>query len=104
MTKKLNISEDDLLAIEKKLTKLRQKEIKAYTFYHKNPIKLLFIDLVEGIFKGIGFVIGGTLIISIIALLLTKYFSALPIVGDYFNQAGEILQTQSSIEKVDLGN
>lgn len=103
MAKKEIISEDFLLAIEKKLLKLREKEIKAYSFYYKNPFRILFVDLLEGVFKGIGFVIGGTVIIAITALVLTNYFSEIPVVGDYFKDLGEILEkdTLNSIRTID---
>ena len=96
------ISEEDLLLLEKKLIKHRSKQLKAYSLFIKNPFKLLFMDLLEGITKGIGFVIGGTVIVAILAILLTKYFSEIPVVGDYFNQVGKWLELEQSIQSINL--
>jgi hypothetical protein len=96
-----NLSDEDLLAIEKKLLKLRTKELKVYSFYHNRPFKLLFVNLMEGIAKGIGFVIGGTVIVAITALILTKYFSEIPVVGEYFNQVGQWLETNQEAQNTD---
>lgn len=95
------ITEEDLIALEKKLIKLRSKELKNYQF-NKNPFKVFAIDFLEGMFKGVGFFIGGTVIIAILAILLTKYFAEIPVVGDYFNQVGKWLQIESQNESINL--
>jgi hypothetical protein len=93
---KLKISEQDLLTIEKKLIKFRAKELKAFAIYSKNPMKIFLIDFFEGVLKGAGFVVGGTLVIAITVILLTKLFSEIPFLGTYFKAAGEILENRNT--------
>lgn len=100
--KEKDINDDLLFSIEKKLLKLRTKEIRAYQFYKKNPLKFLFIDFVEGTMKGIGFFFGGTVVVAIITIIVTRYFVSIPYIGEYFDQLGKILETQSQIELINI--
>lgn len=99
---KKDINDDLLFSIEKKLLKLRTKEIRAYQFYKRNPIKFLFIDFIEGTMKGIGFFFGGTIIVALLTILITRYFISIPYIGEYFEQIAEILEHQSQTEVINI--
>jgi hypothetical protein len=98
---KNDISDDLLIFIEKKLLKLRAKELRAYQFYKKNPLKFLAIDFLEGTMKGIGFFFGATVVVALITILVTKYFVSIPYIGEYFESLGKILQSEQ-IEMINL--
>lgn len=53
--------------------------------------RLMWRSFVAGIFTGLGGVIGATIGVAILATLLIK-FGNLPIIGDYFETAGQRIQ------------
>lgn len=58
-----------------------------------NRKKLLFTNLVSGIFRGIGIGIGVTIITAILVLILRKLVTLnIPIIGEYISDIIEIVQ------------
>ena len=55
--------------------------------------KLLLVNLISGIFRGIGIGIGVTLITAILILILRKIVTLnIPVIGDYIADIVEIVQ------------
>lgn len=52
-------------------------------------------SLINGIFSGIGFVIGSTIIIAVVALLL-RPFITLPVIGDLINDIIEVVESRQA--------
>lgn len=62
-------------------------------------------SLINGIFNGIGFVVGSTLIIALVALVL-RPFITVPVIGDMINDIIEVVesrrpQTDNDADKVE---
>lgn len=100
----IKLSDDDLVKIEKKLIKFRKKELNAYIFYSKNTYKLLIVDFLEGVFKGLGFFFGATVIITLTIYITTKYLSNIPVIGKTFQNLGFWLEQQQNTGLEDFKN
>lgn len=51
--------------------------------FHKSRVKVYWFNLVRGIFFGVGYVIGGTLVIALLAWLLSLFTDIPGGIGDF---------------------
>ena len=62
-------------------------------------------SLINGIFNGVGFVIGSTVVIALVALVL-RPFITVPVIGDMINDIIEVVESRrpqpdNDVEKVE---
>ena len=71
-------------------------EYRDFINYLHSPKRLMLTNLLAGIFRGIGGVIGATLVVAILFYLL-NIFVDFPLIGQYFQDLKDILDraTQS---------
>jgi len=70
---------------ETKITKgeLRTSEaLKQFIRYSSSPWRIVWTNFVAGIFRGLGTIIGASLVIALLIWVL-KIFSGMPLVGEY---------------------
>ena len=60
--------------------------------YLASPRKIIFWNLIAGIFRGLGVVIGMTVVVAILVWFLTKMVD-FPLIGDYFGKILELIDT-----------
>lgn len=82
--------------IYKKLEEINDKvdkiSLAEYTEMIKNPRKMMFINLISGIAKGIGITIGATLFSSLIVFLLIKIGELnIPLVGEFLAEIIKVI-------------
>lgn len=75
MEKKKNITEQHI----KKDTTLQE-----YCAYLAKPGRVFWINFIAGTARGLGFLVGATLIIIVAAFFLEKVLSSIPVVGNFF--------------------
>jgi hypothetical protein len=78
--------------IEKKLYKLRERELELFTMYFEKPWKIFFINFFAGTAKGLGFFLGAAIVIAILTYFLGQFLSGVPYLGDFFQNASEWLK------------
>ena len=79
--------------IEKKLYKLRERELELFTTYFEKPWKIFFINFFAGTAKGLGFFLGAAIVIAILTYFLSQFLSEVPYFGDFFENASEWLKS-----------
>jgi VIT1/CCC1 family predicted Fe2+/Mn2+ transporter len=74
-----------LLQIE---TKIGKAAIQEYVNYLHSPSRIFWANLLAGLARGIGFVLGGTVLVALLAFLLIK-LTAIPVIGEWFRWMAE---------------
>ncbi len=57
-------------------------ELEEYLLYLRSPLRMIWINLVAGIFRGLGAVIGASVVVAVLLWLLSLTLS-FPLVGQY---------------------
>jgi len=78
----------------KKTTK--HKEYEDFVNYLHTPKRLIVSNLLAGIFRGIGGVIGATFVVAILVYLL-NIFVDFPLIGEYFQDIKDILDRATQV-------
>ncbi|NPV43126.1 MAG: hypothetical protein HPY70_03955 [Firmicutes bacterium] len=94
--------EDDLSTLKKLLIKIEEFSIKIekmriaeYVSLMEDPIKILYINFLAGIARGIGMAIGFTLLGAVVIYILQKIVILnLPLLGDFIADIVKIVQNQ----------
>jgi len=60
--------------------------------YLHSPWRILWSNLLAGIFRGLGFMIGATVVLAILIYILVQVLGSLPWVGEWFAEVGEFLK------------
>ncbi len=78
---------------------LDRANIAAYVYLLNKPKRLIILNLISGIARGIGIAIGFTLFAATIIYFLQKLGALnLPIIGDYIAEIVKIVQAQLHVE------
>lgn len=64
------------------------QNLKEFIRYSSSPWRIIWSNFVAGIFRGLGAVIGASLVIALIIWILAL-FADLPLIGEYANQVKE---------------
>lgn len=83
--------------MESLAVRMENSQIADYVELLKRPRKIIFSNLIGGIARGVGFVIGFTIFTSILLYIL-QYLGALnlPVIGDFIADIVKIVQAQLS--------
>lgn len=85
----MNIAREDFNRLENVLSELSKQKF----FYFYNSIwRILFVSLLKGLASGLGFVIGATLLVSLLTFALSQ-IEFIPIIGDFVSKV--IVQIRS---------
>ena len=87
--KKTNPNNDTLNKIEKEIEILNKKK---FFVLYESIWKLIFFHLVKGLALGLGWVIGATILVSLLTFMLSK-FEFIPIIGELISKI--IMEIQS---------
>lgn len=72
---------------------LERTKIGEYIWLLNNPKRLIFLNFLSGIFRGIGLAVGFTLLGALLIYLLTRNFLLnLPLIGSFFGELVWIIQ------------
>lgn len=63
--------------------------------FNRSRVKVYKMNFVRGIFFGAGSVIGGTVIIALLAWLLSMLGHIIPPLGHFFDNIGHLLQSRN---------
>ncbi len=88
MINKLRNKKKTIKPKEPKLSRgeLRTSEaLKQFIRYSSSPWRIIWTNFVAGVFRGLGTIIGASLVIALLIWVL-KIFSGMPLVGEYANK------------------
>jgi len=81
--------------LEKLATYMEKMKLAEYVDLLHDTKRLLYVNFIAGVARGVGMAIGFTLLGALVIYLLTRTFVAhLPVVGGIIAQIVEIVQTQ----------
>lgn len=66
------------------LEKLKRVELQEFTNYLHSPWRIFWANFLAGTARGLGFLIGAALIITVVGFLITKILGNIPLVGEFF--------------------
>jgi hypothetical protein len=77
-------TEREVRKMDRILEKLKRVELQEFTNYLHSPWRIFWANFLAGTARGLGFLIGAALILTIVGLLITKILGNIPIVGEFF--------------------
>lgn len=72
--------------------KLSHGGLDEFVAYLRSPWRIIWANLLAGIFRGLGFVLGATVVLAIATTVLVNWLGSLPWVGDFFREMGSFVQ------------
>ena len=84
----------DSLVREKKRAELITEHLShsgldEFVQYLHSPWRIMWSNLLAGIFRGLGFILGATVVLATITYILIQILGSLPFIGDWFVLIGE---------------
>ena len=77
--------------LDKIVTIFDQVGFSEFVMYLKNPRKIILWNFVAGMFRGLGIVVGMTIVVALLIWILTKMVD-FPLIGDYFQNILNVLE------------
>lgn len=86
---------------EKKIQSITRERsgIPEFIDYIRSPWKVLWVNLLSGIARGVGIVIGMTIVIAFILWLLGKFVD-FPLIGQYFQDLKETIEKFTAVKNL----
>ncbi|PJC37404.1 hypothetical protein CO046_00535 [Candidatus Peregrinibacteria bacterium CG_4_9_14_0_2_um_filter_53_11] len=66
------------------LEKLSRTELEQFVHYLSNPWRIIWANFLAGTSRGLGFLLGAAIVITILGFITTQILSQIPLVGDFF--------------------
>jgi hypothetical protein len=80
--------EKDELKMKKSIKNLNvslsQSGLQEYVTYLSSPLKVFGMNLFAGIARGLGFVLGATVVVAVLVFIIGKFLAGIPFVGAFF--------------------
>ncbi|PID70702.1 hypothetical protein CSB37_01295 [bacterium DOLZORAL124_38_8] len=92
LDKSFRTMEADLKQVHKLFEELGFVE---FARYLKSPKRIFFSNFLAGIAKGLGIVVGMTIVVALLGWILS-YLVDFPLIGEYFEDLKNILETASN--------
>ena len=78
--------------IDKVMDTMTKAGIKEYWTYLSSPKRVFVTNFFAGIARGLGIVLGATVVVSIVVFILGRVLGEIPIVGDFFQWLNSFLE------------
>lgn len=62
----------------------RKVELEEFRYYLKSPWKIFWANFLAGTARGLGLLIGVTLVVALVGFIIKEYLANIPIVGEFF--------------------
>ncbi|MDP3975513.1 MAG: DUF5665 domain-containing protein, partial [bacterium] len=81
---------------------LETSGFKEYVDYMGRPWRTFWMNLLLGIARGLGFVIGATVVVAIVVWIISSILANIPIVGDFFRTLGDFMSPEN-LQRIESG-
>ncbi|WP_084601933.1 DUF5665 domain-containing protein [Tepidibacter thalassicus] len=89
------MKEDKMDKIEKKLDEIAQmldkSRLREYTDLMNNPLRLIYINFIAGLARGLGTAIGLTILAAVVFYILKSWVN-LPLIGQYIAKLLDVIE------------
>lgn len=85
-------AEQEVRKMDRILEKLKRVELQEFTNYLRSPWRILWANFLAGTARGLGFLLGATIVITALGLLITQILGNIPVVGDFFRAVNQWIQ------------
>lgn len=82
--------------LEALLRGLKKSGLEDFMTYMSSPWKIMIVNLWAGIFRGLGFLLGATVVMAALAWIVSLFVD-FPLVGQYFSDLQEALETIANV-------
>jgi hypothetical protein len=72
--------------------KVSETGLDDFVRYLRSPWRIVWSNFLAGIFRGLGFIIGATVVLAISVYVLVQILGNIPVVGEFFQEAGGFIQ------------
>lgn len=90
--KKLHVQRQEKLNERRVAEKVGATGLNDFVRYLRSPWRIVLSNFFAGIFRGLGFVIGATVVLAVSVYILVQILGNLPWVGEYFAKIGEFVK------------
>ncbi len=66
------------------LEKLKRVELQEFTNYLHSPWRILWANFLAGTARGLGFIIGVAVVVTVVGFIVSRILSHIPVVGEFF--------------------
>ena len=80
----LEHTEKEVHKMDRILEKLKRIELQEFTNYLHSPWRIFWANFLAGTARGLGFLIGATLILTGVGIVITKILGNIPYFGEFF--------------------
>jgi hypothetical protein len=77
--------------LERIVTIFDQVGFSEFVMYLKSPRRIIFWNFIAGVFKGLGVVVGMTIVVALLVWILTKMVD-FPLIGEYFQNILDLVE------------
>lgn len=77
-------TEREVKKMGKVLEKLKRLELQEFTNYLSTPWRIFWANFLAGTARGLGFILGVALVLTVTGFIVTKVLSQIPVVGEFF--------------------
>lgn len=80
----LKKTEREVRKMDKILEKIKRVELQEFTNYLSTPWRIFWANFLAGTARGLGFILGVAIVLTVTGFIVTKILSQIPIVGEFF--------------------
>lgn len=89
--KKIRTGSAEQISERRVAEKVSEAGLGDFVRYLQSPWQIIWSNFLAGIFRGLGFVVGATVLIAIAIYILVHILGNVPVVGEFFAKMGEFL-------------
>lgn len=98
-SKELKQSEKDAKALKAAFKELQVNE---FIKYLRSPYRIMWHNFLAGVFRGLGVIVGMTVVFALLIWLLTNLVD-FPLIGQYFEELKDILESFANMQEATQG-
>lgn len=81
------------LFVKRLIEKLYRNDVEDYVQYLRSPWRIVWTNFLAGTFKGLGFLLGATLVLTVVGFVLQDVLANIPFIGKFFDAVNQWIET-----------
>ena len=101
---KKNESDEAIEALRKAALKVEKSGLRDYVEFLSSPWRVFGINFLVGTARGLGLIMGVSMVIALVGYIITQILVDLPVVGEFFSSLYEFLKANGFPEPATIEN